>query len=631
MSLSTESKGKILDAAWRTLDDQYGDFKLFLTTQPEEYIQSMQPTRIRIEKNLRRYAALKNPQKIDKAIRKIEELNRELYHQISIKQPRSTYCITITSKELKTGLRNVPLFITNSSHVDPELGVFYGGRHITTLRNNSVEEVLFLLEKGTLDEPRELSDYKKETTAYQKKLQEVAQIQIPPFRVAQSENTEADPMDLLIATFISLPKIKFRTFEEEAIFFKAHMPFIIASIINTHAGWGKTPPYDPSLNLIENFVHMLQFPEKATMSPNEQERFVDFLRLFFILHLDHGGGNLSTTVAKFVASGKPPLKATLAAVAIALNAPLHGGANRSAFEMVQKASECDDIIAFIDQFLDKNPVLPGFGHAVLKFDPRWEMLADYSLQYFSNHPLIKATLAIHDAAPAILEKRKPNMRNKTPNIDLISQAALQAAGFKYPEYSTILFFAARVYGILIQIELDRKLNLPLYRPASISEHELMQLSTPTSQEHLVPLLDMLESVENTLNLGEFNRAKSQFDILTKAVASFFTPLEHEKSEKRDLYKKFHKFIHNNQIVLEKKIASLEALGCALDNICKECFNAIQHATHSEEIYTSLFTEWTRVNEEIKNLSLDQNSKLSKKSKEAFTYLNSYSYLKDQLY
>ena len=77
----------------------------------------------------------------------------------------------------------------------------------------------------------------------------------------------------------------------------ARVPTLVAAIFRIRSGWGDVIESRPELGLIENFVHMLGVPN------GDNEALTRLLRTFYVLHMDHGGGNLSTFSGKSVASG----------------------------------------------------------------------------------------------------------------------------------------------------------------------------------------------------------------------------------------------------------------------------------------------------------------------------------------
>ena len=168
-------------------------------------------------------------------------------------------------------------------------------------------------------------------------------------------------------------------YREDCLNVIAKLPQIAATVINSHAGWGQTPPSNPSLGYIENFIHMLKFPGER------KSELTQVMRMFEVTHLDHCGGNLSTFVGKAVASGLEHMWGALAAAMTALAGPRHGRANQDCLEFVQdvldqvgeraKAAEAETLIR---DRLKNNELIFGFGHAVLRVeDPRATVFYNY--------------------------------------------------------------------------------------------------------------------------------------------------------------------------------------------------------------------------------------------------------------
>ena len=86
-------------------------------------------------------------------------------------------------------------------------------------------------------------------------------------------------------------------YKEDALNAMAKIPAVIAAVFRLRAGWGDVIPSRPELGLVENFVNMLGVPG------GDNQALTSLLRTFYILHMDHGGGNLSTFTGKSVASG----------------------------------------------------------------------------------------------------------------------------------------------------------------------------------------------------------------------------------------------------------------------------------------------------------------------------------------
>src|SRR5439155_19325424 len=97
------------------------------------------------------------------------------------------------------------------------------------------------------------------------------------------------------------------------------------------------------------------------------------LDLLFILHADHEQ-NCSTSTVRLVGSSQANLFASVSAGINALFGPLHGGANQSVLEMLEKIrNDGGDVGAFVQKVKQKESGvrLMGFGHRVYKnYDPR---------------------------------------------------------------------------------------------------------------------------------------------------------------------------------------------------------------------------------------------------------------------
>ena len=62
-------------------------------------------------------------------------------------------------------------------------------------------------------------------------------------------------------------------------------PELIANIFRLRSGWGSPIASRPELGLVENFVQMMGVPGA------NPEKLTQLLRTFYVLHMDHGGGN----------------------------------------------------------------------------------------------------------------------------------------------------------------------------------------------------------------------------------------------------------------------------------------------------------------------------------------------------
>ena len=218
---------------------------------------------------------------------------------------------------------------------------------------------------------------------------------------------------------------------------------LIANVFRIRAGWGEPIASDPSLGLVENFVHMLGVPGA------DQDKLTKLLRTFYVLHMDHGGGNLSTFTGKAVASGHADQYSSLAAAMAGLYGPLHGRANQECLNFVKTVgtTDPDEIEQFVRDTLAGGGKIFGFGHAVLRAeDPRATVQYGLGQEICGNDPLFKTALAMRERAVKVL-KENPKISNPYPNVDAVSGTLLNASGLTDADYYTLLFGFARIAAI----------------------------------------------------------------------------------------------------------------------------------------------------------------------------------------
>lgn len=356
----------------------------------------------------------------------------------------------ITKDQLETGMRGYPVGYCTTSSVDPEKGLFYVGRPVSELSKKDPEEVIYLLYHGKEANADELDTFKKE-------LWKRAEISGRLIESIRSLPREAHPMQLLICS-LALAS----TFEgtgdwsEDGLNLVAKIPVIIAHLINHHAGWGECRSSQPEMGYIENFTQMLNAPDVNL------EQLTEVMKLFNVLHYDHGGGNLSAFIGKGIASGLQDMYGSLAGSMSALAGPRHGKANQDCLDFVKQvldevgedATE-EQVEQLIRNRLANHELVFGFGHAVLRVeDPRATVFYEVAQRLFPDHPLVKITKLLRTEGPKVL-KENPRISNPYPNVDAISGTVLTAAGFPYPQYYTVLFGLSRCVGISRQLIYER--------------------------------------------------------------------------------------------------------------------------------------------------------------------------------
>lgn len=370
----------------------------------------------------------------------------------------------IKKEDLESGLRGFPVGYCPTSTVNPSKGLHYGDKTIHDIADWTPERVIYLLYSGKDGSDEEINvfsnDLRKRSICSTDVLTHIKKLP-----------KHGHPMKLFCAAILIAGMIEGKNdYREDCINLIAKIPEITATVINYHAGWGGINPSRPELGYMENFAQMLNVPN------SNLEQITRVLKLFNVLHFDHGGGNLSTFVGKAVASGLEDMYGSISAAMCALAGPRHGRANQDSLEFVQSLIEvlgneptAEALENELRQRLAKNQLVFGYGHAVLRVeDPRATVLYEKAKRKYPDHPLVKMAGLLREVAPKILQEN-PKISDPYPNVDAISGILLMAAGFPYPEYFTILFGLSRVIGIAIQIVYERcetrgGKGLPIVRP-----------------------------------------------------------------------------------------------------------------------------------------------------------------------
>ncbi len=367
----------------------------------------------------------------------------------------------IRKEHLDRGLRGVPVGHCTTSAVSPEKGVSYRGYYVNQLQDKSPEEVMYLVYYGELPTSEQLKEF-------QVVLIEKSKVSSSVLDNLKHLPKKGQPMKWFSAG-INLLGMEYSTgnYVEDNFNLIAKLPTIVATIFRLRENLPLIEP-NTELGYIENFCHMLG-------SLND-EKFVRVMRLFYILHIDHGGGNLSTFVGKAVASGLEDLYGSLVGAMNALAGPLHGKANQeclSFLKMVQsKVSDVEnkeELKKVLQDHFDNGGKIFGFGHAVLRVeDPRATIQYLLGQEILKDSPLFKLALNLREVGVEFL-KQFPKISNPYPNVDAVSGVLLDSIGLKDDTYYTVLFGFSRCMGIAAQIVYERTManngkGTPIIRP-----------------------------------------------------------------------------------------------------------------------------------------------------------------------
>ncbi|MGL1934095.1 MAG: citrate (Si)-synthase, partial [Fibrobacterales bacterium] len=365
-----------------------------------------------------------------------------------------------------SGLRKVPVGYCQSSFVNPDKGVHYAGYPISDVAYRDPEEVIYLLFNLEFPHPSAYEAFKKE-------LQDRAVVKKEVLDYLATTPKEAHPMQWLTAGLNALDIFTAtKDYYEDSMNLIAQLPEVVAAIFRLRSGWGDLIPSEPERGYMENFAHMLGAPEGTDALP-------ELMRVFNVLHFDHGGGNLSTLVGKAVASGQEDVYGSLISAMCALAGPLHGMANQECLNFIKmvldkvpEPEDHDQLYRFIEEHFNAGGKVYGFGHAVLrKQDPRATVLYEIGDRVALHDKHYRMARALKDVAVEFLEKQ-PKVADPYPNVDAVSGSVLTACGLRDENYYTVLFGMSRCVGIAAQIVYERTIaregkGLPIMRPKYI--------------------------------------------------------------------------------------------------------------------------------------------------------------------
>lgn len=350
---------------------------------------------------------------------------------------------------LDPGFANTAGCSSSICFIDGDAGILrYRGYPIEQLAEQSTFlEVSHLLIYGNLPSADELADFAGKIERHTL-LHEDLKLFFNGFP------RDAHPMPVLssavsaLSTFYqdSLNPFDPHQVEMSTIRLMAKLPTIAAYAYKKSVGQPFLYP-DNSLGLVENFLRMtFGFPAEPYQVDPALTRALDLL---FTLHADHEQ-NCSTSTVRLVGSSEANLFASISAGINAMFGPLHGGANQSVLEMLERIrQEGGDVAGFVRRVKDKsNGVrLMGFGHRVYKnYDPRAAIVkrtADEVLDKLGgDDELLNIAKRLEETALAddyFVERRL------YPNVDFYTGLIYRAMGFP-GRMSTVLFSLGRLPG-----------------------------------------------------------------------------------------------------------------------------------------------------------------------------------------
>ena len=218
---------------------------------------------------------------------------------------------------------------------------------------------------------------------------------------------------------------------------------------------------------------------------NDDWRYHELTRLFFMLHADHEGANVSAHASALVNSALSDIYYASSAAMNGLAGPLHGIANqecilwlldlRAAFD---KFPTRDQIESYAWDILNSGRVIPGYGHAVLRVtDPRFSAQLEFGDKYLPDDELYQLVKLVYEVVPGVLSQYG-KVKNPWPNVDAITGTLQYHFGVSQPDFYTVLFGVSRILGLSTHAVWSRALGKPIERPKSMTTKMLEDLVCP---------------------------------------------------------------------------------------------------------------------------------------------------------
>ncbi len=389
----------------------------------------------------------------------------------------------ITLGQVMTGMKGLPLLVTDTSKLDPEEGIRFKGYSIPELQEKLPkvnpggepipEGLFYLMLIGEIPSEEDALNLSKDWATRAHVPQHV-------FDVIDAFPKTAKPMTQFSAAILSMAtesifqkayragvnkKFYWDATYEDVMNLIARLPRIAAYIYRRMFHGDQHIEPNPRLDWAGNLAHMMGF---------DSEDIRRLFRLYMVIHADHEGGNVSAHTAHLVGSALSNPYYAYAAAMTGLAGPLHGFANQDVifwmFEMIEQLgtdTPTDEQVAeYCKLTLEQGRVIPGYGHAVLrKTDPRFTAQEEFANKYIKSDPMVDLVNQLYRVVPPILGS-VGKIKNPWPNVDAYSGSLLYHYGIKEYTFYTVLFGVSRALGVLASLINDRIYGIPIERPSS---------------------------------------------------------------------------------------------------------------------------------------------------------------------
>ena len=321
-------------------------------------------------------------------------------------------------------------------------GLSYRGYAIEDLAEHaSFEEVAWLLLRGELPSPAELSEYKNR----------LRKLRVMPAFLSRalSEIPAGDSMMGTLRTAVSLLGNLEPERGKDTMTVADRLIAVLPSFVLRRLG--KDLP-DGEETLAGYFLRGMQGVRPA----EEVRRCLD---VSFILYAEHEF-NASTFAARVIISTMSDVHSAVAGAIGALAGPLHGGANEEAMRLIEAWPDPQAAEKGILDRLERKEKIMGFGHRIYTVsDPRSPVIKEWASR-LAVTPERKRLFAIAER----IERVMWDTKRLFPNLDFYSALAYRSCGIPTELY-TPMFVLARISGWMAHI-MEQRSNNKLIRPIS---------------------------------------------------------------------------------------------------------------------------------------------------------------------